>query len=817
MNRLSLIGFVRSLSRHKLYAALNIGGLAVGIAVFLILGLYVRFETGYESWIPQARNVWLIESHSPDDMETQRGRQSTPVAAWSAIHRDLPDIMGSRLQVVTASVVKGGIGVSERLALVDPDFFKIFPLQVVAGRTDGVLNDPNAVVITQRTATKYFGSASPIGQTLNATLIGQQHGYRVAAVIADMPADSEFDFDLVSRLTVTEDKTNAFYKEQHFWNYGGPETYVRTPDDAAAQALNGQFPALLKRHVASETPDSPEYDISLSLQRLTDKHFETPGSKLTVTTLGIVGLLTLLLAIVNYVNLASARAGLRAREVAMRKVLGASRAAIVRHYMLEAVATAAIAALLGLAIAEAGLPLVNAAGGLQIGIHYFGRDGVVLPLALLVLLVGACAGAYPAVLLSRFPAAAVLASARSPGGGRAGTRVREILVVFQFAVATAFMIGTMVLVGQTMHVRKADVGFGREQLLVVRSLASYSLNSGQRSSILHRFASLPGVRAVSAGNAVPGGGYFTSSSNFSVPGQPDPGPALQFFEATPGFFQAVGARLVAGRIFDLKHPGDLNPNLNPGAASEGSGPNGPLPTNVILNETAVRALHYASPQAAIGKSFGGKTPKTVIGVVQDMRFGSPRLAVPATLYSFVERDPQSEIGIVRFTGDPKEMLAAVRGAWLKEAPEVPFEGRTASQALDKFYARDDHTAHLFTIGAVLAVLIGCVGLWGLASFNTARRTREIGIRKTLGASSADVVKLLVGQFLRPVLIANLFAWPLAYVTMRTWLAGFDDRIALSPLFFLAATLLSLVIALVTVIAQSLRAARATPAWALRHE
>jgi putative ABC transport system permease protein len=813
MNRLSLIAFFRSLTRHKLYAALNLGGLAVGIAVFLVLGLYVRFETSYERWLPDARNVWLVESKTLDDTDTQRGRQTTPVAAWSAIRRDLPNMLGTRLSDTNATVIKGGIGVSEDLALADPDFFKVFGFPVVAGTVDGVLNDPSALVMTQRTALKYFGTASPIGQSLTVTYGGEQHAYRVAAVIADLPENTDFDFDLVARMTITEDKTRPEYKQQHYWNYGSTLTYVRTAGDADAHRLDAQFPGLVARHAGSETPEDPDYAISLSLQRLTDVHFETPGSKLTVTTLGIVGVLTLLLAIVNYVNLASARAGLRAREVAMRKVLGASRGAIIRHYMLEAIATAAIAALLGLALAEAGLPLVNATGGLTLSIRYFGLDGVLLPLILLVVVIGALAGAYPAILLSRFPAAAVLASARSPGGGRTGTRVREMLVIFQFAVATAFMIGTMVLVGQTMHVRNADVGFGRGQLLLVRSLANDSLNAGQRASILHRFAGLPGVTAVSAGNTVPGGGFYMSSSNFSIPGQSGSGPALQFFEVTPGYFQAVGAHLLAGRYFDLAHSGDLNPNLIPPRNSA----NGELPTNVILNESAVRALHFPSPQAAVGRSFGGKTPKTIIGVVEDMRFQSPRFAVPSTLYSFVEHDPALEIGIVHFSGDPKAMLAAARHAWLQEAPEVPFDARTATQALDKFYARDDHTANLFTIGAVLAVLIGCVGLWGLASFNTARRTKEIGIRKTLGASSADVVKLLVGQFLRPVLIANVFGWPLAYVAMRAWLAGFDDRIALSPFYFVAATALALFIALATVIAQSLRAARATPAWALRHE
>ncbi len=813
MNRSGLLAFYRSLTRHKLYAALNIGGLAAGIAAFIVLGLYVRFETGYERWLPGARDIWLIESHTPDDMASQRATQSTPVAAWTAIKRDLPDTIGTRINSAPAIVVRDGIGVRERIALVDPDFSRVFELPVASGTFANAFADPSALVVTRKTAARYFGTRSPIGRTMRVVYEGTSHLYRIVAVVEDLPRDTDLDdFGLFARDLVTDDPANPNYKGDHNWNYGGPQTYARFTDDDAEKRFAAALPGVVARHVGSETPDDPNYAITLTPRRLTEVHFETPGSTLTVTTLGMVGSLTLLLAVVNYVNLASARAGLRAREVAMRKVLGASRAMLLRHYLLEATATVAIAAVLGLALAESGLPLVNAAGGLDLAVHYVGRDGVLLPLVLLVLVVGVLSGAYPAAMLSRFPAAAVLASARSPGGGRAGTRVREMLVVFQFAVAIAFIVGTMVLAAQTRHVRHADIGFKRDNLLLVRSLASSSLRDGQRDSLLHRMATLPGVVAVSAGNTVPGHGFFTSSSNFSVPGIAGDGPTLQFFEVSPGFFETTGARLLAGRTFDLAHPGDVNAN-----AADPYGANGPRPTNVVLNRAATRVLRFASPQAAIGRHFGGDNPKTVIGVIDDMRFDSPRQSVAPVLYSFVQRNPNAGIGVIRFTGDANAMLGAARRAWRQDAPEVPFEAQTTVQALDRYYARDDHTARLFTIGAVLAVAIGCVGLWGLASFNTARRIREIGIRKTLGASSADIVRLLVGQFLRPVLIANLFAWPLAFVAMRAWLAGFDDRIALSPLYFLAATGLALVIAIGTVIAQSLRAARATPAWALRHE
>ncbi|USI75043.1 ABC transporter permease [Sphingomonas morindae] len=812
MDRLALTGFLRALARHKLYAALNIGGLALGIAVFLVLGLYVRFETSFERWLPGASQIWLLETRAADDNGPE-ARQSTPMALWSAIARDLPDTLGTRIDANRAIVVRDGIGVNETLAQVDADFFKLFELPVLEGSTAAGLADPTAIVLTRKTAAKYFGTASPVGQSIRLVYDGVSHVHHVIAVVADLPRNTDLDdFGLFARRILTEDPADDRYRRDHEWNYGGPQTYVRFASEAAEQRFAAALPALLARHVASETPDDPTYHIKIVPRRLTSVHFDTPGSRLTVTTLGTVGLLTLLLAIVNYVNLASARAGLRAREVAMRKVLGASRAALLRHYLLEAVATAAIAALLGLALAEAGLPLVNAAGGLALVIHYGPSHGVLLPLAALVLLVGLLAGAYPALLLARFPAAAVLASARAPGGGRAGARVRELLVIFQFAVAIAFIVGTLVLVAQTRHVRAADLGFRRDNLLVVKSLSSSSLSDGQRDTLLHHFATLPGVRAVSAANTVPGHGFFTSSSNFPVPGLAGDGPSVDFFEVTPGYLETIGARLLAGRLFDTAHRGDFNPN-----AKNPKGTNGPLRTNVVLNRSAVAALHLGSPQAAIGKSFGGATPKTVIGVVEDLRFDSPRQVVAPTLYSAVERNPAMVIGVIRFSGDPQAMLAAAREAWLQDAPEVPFQAETANQALDKFYKRDVHTARLFTIGALLAVLIGCVGLWGLASFNTARRVKEIGIRKTLGASSADIVRLLIGQFLRPVLIANLFAWPLAWLAMHTWLAGFADRIALSPLFFVAATVLALVVALGTVAAQSLRAARATPAWALRHD
>ena len=812
MDMSSLISFWRSLTRHRLYAALNIGGLAVGIAVFLVLALYVRFETSFERWLPDYDHIYLIESRTGDTLETVRGRQSTPAAAWTAISADLPGTIGTRILNRNAAVILDGVSVSERMALVDPDVFAVLRLHAIAGALPASFRDPSAIVITARTAAKYFGSRSPIGAMLPVTIGTDRHSYHVIAVIDDLPANTALRFDLMAPLVIPPDRTRPENFEYYQWNYGGPLTLVRLADATAAQRFDASLKEVTERHVTNETPDNDDFTLWMWTRPFAQTHFETPSTTMMVVTLGLIGLLTLAIAVVNYINLATARAGLRSREVAMRKVLGADRQTLMRHFIGEAIATTLIASILGLGLAELGVPLINAATGLTLSIHYIGWNGALLPLLVLAVVVGAVAGIYPALILARIPAAAVLAASRSPGGGKAGARIREALVVFQFAVTIALIVGTMVLTAQTRHVRNTDVGYQRSHLLLVRSFGSDALDAGQRKSLLHRFAALPGVRSVSAGESVPGGGLFKSTTTYSIPGMPGNGVSAERYGVMPGYFDVIGARLLAGRLFDPARPTDINP------VSLGTDPAlGKQQANIVVNRSAARAFHFASPAAAVGKTIGGDTPRTIIGVVEDMRVASPREPVSPTVYQFQLEPLSSGVAMIRFTGDTEAMLAAARNAWRAEASAVPFDARTVIQSLDLLYRSDDQMANLFGIGSILAVAIGCVGLWGLASFTTAQRVREIGIRKTLGASSTDVVKLLVGQFLKPVLVANLLAWPLAWAAMRMWLAGFDDRITLSPLFFVAASVLATVIAVLTVLGQSIRAARATPVWALHHD
>jgi putative ABC transport system permease protein len=805
MNRFALISFWRSLSRHRLHASLNIGGLAVGIAVFLILALYVRFETGYERWIPHHDRIYLVETASMGiDSPISGTYPNTMGGLIDEMKQDFPGLVGTRFNGGEngGTVIRAGGATPEDVGRVDADFFKVFDLPWVAGDKATALADPTGIVVSRSAARRYFGEADPIGRTLTIAF-EKPATYHVTGVFEDLPSDTDFRFSILARQSLVG-------QSPWFDHWGSTQlfTYLRFPTHAAAAAFERQMPAFIDRRGTHDMGAHPSRTMALTLLPIAQAHLTPAGRasaslKLTVVTLGIVGVLTLLIAIVNYVNLATARAGLRAREVAMRKVLGADQPTLVRHFLGEAVLTVALAAILGLALAELGLPLVNAAGGLSLAIPY----ALVVPaLALLAVVVGTLAGLYPALLLSRWPASQVLSSARAPGGGRAGTRVREALVVFQFTLAIAFVIGTAVLVAQTRHIRSTDLGFRREGLLVVPGIGDTSLDKQRRLALLAALRRLPGVESAATANNAVGSTGTNNFDNLDVPGRPRPGPSLRSIEVGRDFFRTYGARLIAGRVFDDAHRADDVSTLKPNA-----------PRTIVINRLAVAKLGYASPQDAIGKTVGGGWDRTIIGVIDQLRFYSPRLPDDPTYYTYYGEMAPYPVATLRFAGDPRPVVAATQKLWQRMAPQVPFDGDTGTHALAKLYEDDDRAARLFGIGAALAVLIGCVGLWGLASFNTARRIKEIGIRKTLGASTGDVVRLLVGQFLRPVLIANLFAWPLAWVAMRLWLAGFDDRIALSPLFFVGASVLALAIALLTVLAQSLRASRATPAWALRHD
>jgi putative ABC transport system permease protein len=815
-----LLTLYRSLSRHRLYAAINVLGLAVGIAVFLVLFLDVRFETSFERWIPNASQIYVIRTSGQGELAGLGAMDHTMGDLLDELRADYPQLVGTRIQADLGTVRQLDKITGEQIDKVDPTFFRVFDLPLVAGDKAALLTRPDDLILSQSKAKQYFGDTNPIGRKLTVAFDGEVHDLRVVGVVKDPPKTTDLTFDLITPLKVPTPLQDPAWRE---WGSIELDTYLRMKTPDQARALDANFDRFIDRHAAHDIGPNAHKVWRERTLPLVAEHLIEPKDAVVIVALGGVGLLTLLLAAVNYVNLATARAGLRAREVAVRKVMGATVPALLGQFMAEALATAALGALLGLALCELALPLVNAAGGLSLKLDYLGDPSLPLAVLLTVVLVGLGAGLYPALILARYQPAAVLASAKTPGGGRIGGRVREGLVVFQFAVAIAFTIATGVIVSQTSYLRHADIGFNRDGLIIIDSFQDDEVSAAQRANLLDLWRTRPGVVSVTSGDIAPGVDNSTSNSNFKRPGQPGDGPTLGVVKASPDFFQTYRAHLLAGRLPDRAHGADY-PEFVPSGrdTAKALATHQPAP-NVVLNASAVRTLGFRSPADAVGKivregGSGAFTPLTVIGVVADIRFRSPRHHVPPTLYFGKSGDVRNGTATVHYSGaDPHAVMDELAADWRRLAPTDPFRAKPIDQSLGHYYAKDDHQGHLFTIGAVLAVLIGCVGLYGLASFNTARRVKEIGIRKTLGASTSDILKLLVGQFLRPVVIANLFAWPLAWWAMASYLAGFDQRIALSPAYFLAATALTLLIAVATVAGQAYAVARAEPAKALRHE
>jgi putative ABC transport system permease protein len=815
-----LLTLYRSLTRHRLYAALNVLGLAVGIAVFLVLILDVRFETGFERWLPHSDQVYLVRTWA---IGIGAGG-ATMGAALDELRGDYPQLVGTRDWSQAATVRQGGRVTAEALEVVDPNFFQVFDLPLAAGDKKTIFRAPDDLILTRSKARQYFGSSDPIGQRLTIAFNGAVRVYRVAGVLQDLPRDTDLQFDFAVPFVTEMTAGDTAWRT---WGDNELTTFLRFERPEQAKALAADLDNFIDRHAGADiTPPPPHKQLRLQLQPLRAVHLTNPADAATITALGGVGVLTLLLAGLNYVNLATARGGLRAREVAVRKAQGATQSTLATQFLFEAMATAAVATLIGLAVCELALPLVNAAGGLALKVDYLGSDSIVFIILATAVGIGLAAGIYPALVLSRFQPAEVLASARTPGGGRSGARLREALVVVQFTIAIAFTVATSVIIAQTHYVRGADLGFRRDGLVVVNAFDNTDVTDAQRTSLLEAWRTIPGVRSVTASESAPGNGDHTETENVKRPGGPGKGPLLHLVTTEADFFTTYGARLKAGRFLDRDHGGDAPPQAE-GSASNPFLPPPASPTavrNVVVNTKAVTALGFRDAHDAVGKSLiidspdGVPRPLAIVGVIDDIRFRSPHAPIPPTIYPMRDGVSTFDIAGVRYANaDPKGVMARMAAVWRTIVPTTPFGAKTLDDNLAHYYRADDQHGRLFTIGAALAVAIGCVGLYGLASFNTARRVKEIGIRKTLGASTGDVLRLLVGQFLRPVLLANLVAWPLSWLAMRGWLAGFDERIALSPGYFLGASVLTLIIAVGTVAGQAFAVARAEPAKALRHE
>jgi putative ABC transport system permease protein len=824
-----VLSLYRTLSRHKLYALLNTFGLALGIAVCAVLFLVVRFETGFDRWAPHREAIYRVNHASHWPGQPPKDVPETQALLLPRLLADFPQIRaGARVMDNSLVVRNGAQQAFEHVEFADASLWDVFPLPFIAGERAASLSDPTKVVVTQATARKYFGTDQALGRRLSIVIDGQPRDYQVSGVLRDLPAASSLQLDVVVRLGPEVTASQQDYMKS--WDSSFLYTFIRVSSPADAAAIQKELPVFVDRETTTTKPAHEHLQFRLiPLSRI---HFEDANTQnplrpgvdgLFVAALGIMGAVTLLIAVVNYVSLATARAGMRAREVAIRKVMGATRRMLIVQFMAESVAVALTAGLIGAALMELALPGVSALLGEPIRAAYFGPEGIVAPLLGLCLAVGLAAGVYPALALSRFRSAAVLASARAPGGGRSGARLREALAIGQFAIAISLMICTAVIVGQMQFLRNSDVGFRRDGLLIVEGLGDVQV-APQMRTIVEAFRHTPGVVSVTASDRRPDPDS-NSSGDVKLLSNPLIRPNLLRERIGVDYTATYGVKLIAGRALDAAHGGDDRAGVNyDEIADRGYG------INIMINTGAAHELGFSNPRKSLGARLlisksdkGNPLIATVVGVVGDVRFVSPRLQPPPQMYMMDSHlgpttRPSSWSAAVRVRdGDQAEVRQRLEQVWRSLAPGAPFQGETVQVTMKPFYDSDARRGQLFAAGAVLSAAIACLGLYGLAAFNANRRVKEIGIRKTLGASTSDVLRLLIGEFLRPVLWANLIAWPVAYLAMRWWLAGFNQRIDLSPAYFLAPSLAAIVVAVLTVAEQAIRVSRAEPSRALRYE
>ena len=827
---------LRALRSSPLYAGINVLGLAVGMAACLVLLLYVRFELSYDQWLPQAERVYQLQTRwQGPDIPTDDS-QETPYRLAGELKRDFPQIEAAASVFPRSPIVKVGneVSIVDKAWIADPSLFDVLEFPFAAGSRESALAAPNSVVLSGAQAERLFGSENALGKTLPVTISGQVYPLKVTGILGRFPEATHFNVDMIVRLD------RAMFTGVEFlfdlWTSGTGISYVKLKPGASAEAINAALPAFEKRLIppnAVADGVEPHETVAFSLANVRDVHLgkaqssaQRPGNDpRRIATFTTIALLLLGMSCVNFVNLTTARSTLRAREVALRKVVGARRRQLVAQFIVESTLVAAVGMVFALAAVELLTPFLRPYLSSALDFTYTGEAGILGLILAATLAVGILSGLYPALILSSFRPATILKANKSshepPGKGR----LRNILVVGQFSVSIALIVCTAVVYAQTSFVLNRDIGFQKHGLLAVDSVYRSQIEEGTRHAFLDRAARLPGVRSIARTNLVPPNGGF-SRRNFQVPGQTPQ--LIGDYYVSPGYFATLGVPILAGREFSAEVARDEVPQTPYEAQNEDEArlqrdfiDRG---LNVVINEAAVLKLGFGTPAQALGKTISadlidtkaGLIPANVVGVVGDARFQSAREAVEPSIFIY---DPANfNAALVRYDGvAPSRLVSQLDSVWKPMIGDVPLVTRFVDEQIAALYERDVLEGQMFALFSALAMLVGCLGLFGLAAFSAQRRTREIGLRKVLGARTTDIVRLMLWQFTRPVLVANLIAWPIAWWVMRDWLNDFSERIALGPTWFVAAGVIALVIAWATVAALSVRVARLNPIHALRYE
>ena len=784
----------RSLWRHSVFSIINIMGLSVGMTACFLIFLYVRFETSYDNFHSKADRIYRVvdEVRTPSE-SIKQAVTTSPVAIY--MKKDFPEVEEAvRLGQDGFLVRKGDIKFQENnTVLADSGFFKIFDFPLIEGDPNTALREPMSIVMSQTTAKKYFGNGKAYGQHL--LLTGAAINATVTGIMKDIPRNSQIKADMLVSMSsfkpIYGHPTNDSEWTSH--NY---YTYVLLVPHADAKALAAKLPAFQEKHHGEDARKLQMQDY-LTLEPFRDVYlksklggFET-GNITNVYIFSIIAVFILLIACINFINLTTARSAERAKEVGIRKVIGAVRFQLAGQFIGESIIICTMAFVLAVLMSSALLSSFNRVAGKVISEGIFTHPSDIMGLFILSLFVGLVAGTYPSLVLSSFKPVLVLKGRFTTG--TKGLNLRKGLVVFQFTISIVLIMGTLVVYRQLNYMRNQDLGFAKNQTMVI--FTNYDKN---KDVFKESLSGIPGVLSSSFSSGVPGGDYNSAYSEMENSKGEMQKTNLDLYFVDFDFIRQFGFKMAAGRPFSREFGTDSTQAM-------------------VINEAAVKSLGYHSPLEAIGRNFDqwGRKGK-IIGVLKNFHYQSLQQDIKPLTMRF-EPGGFGTISIKIDANKLPETVKAIEKKWSQIIPNRPFEYNFLDDLFDKKYRAEDKFGNLFFNFAVLAIFISCLGLLGLASYSTIQRTREIGVRKVLGASVSNIVNLLSLDFIRLVLIAFVIAAPIGYYGMNKWLQDFAYHIPVSWWIFAVAGATSLIIAFLTISFQAIKAAITNPVKSLKTE
>jgi putative ABC transport system permease protein len=790
---------IRNLLKHKGYAFINILGLAVGIAASFLIFRYITNELSYDKFHEKADRTYRITADWSNKGDSRIHQLGTPFILAQTIRENYPE-------VESISQISGPLGdvimkyrdtafKETEVFCAEPSFFDVFSFPLLKGDPETSLKEPNMMVMTRSLALKYFGDEDPMGKTIEMQASGEKEFFQVTGVMADIPLNSHFRFDmLISMKTVYPEPSLS-------WTWNNYATYLTLQEGVTQSLMEEKLVEIDKVYCEGGREHIPWI---WTLEPITRIHLHSDlvtgnqpnGSMAYVRLFSIVAVLILLIAGINFVNLATARSARRAKEVALRKVVGSMRSQLIKQFLGESVLMSLIALTVAVILIQAALPFYRNLTGVPLALSYFGNPLVIPGLLGLTLGVGILAGLYPAFFLSSFKLSHVLKGSPLAGRGRGAHSLRNGLVVFQFSMSVLLIIGSLAIFRQLKYIQNQRLGFDKEHVVVIHNADTLG---NQLEAYLERLKQRSDVLGVTAVSSVPGRG--TPNWGIGVEGIERQRPLnMNFMTCDHDFVEVLNIKMLEGRFMSRNFPTDINA--------------------VVINKQGAEYFGIENPLGKRLRIWWTEKDLIIIGIIDNFHFESLHRNVRRMGYTLPEaidstRKPYLLVKIGSQAAS--DTLTDLRKTWESMSAGLPFEFTFLDDKVNSLYQNDNRAGRIVALFSGLAIFVSCLGLFGLAAFVSEQRTKEIGVRKVLGAPLSNIMWLLTGQFVKWVIVANLIAWPVGYYIMNRWLQGFAFRASLSIWIFLASGLAALIIAALTVSSQVARAALTNPAESLKYE